>query len=65
MYSKEYLNMIKEKALRLSYRTSIPQAHALVLREAAEAIEQLLAKNEEIMGKTYDNGRNCDMRLAG
>ena len=64
-YSTEYLNVIKDKALSLSYRTSIPQAHALVLREAAEAIEQLLAQNEETIGKTYDNGRNSDMRLAG
>jgi len=65
MYSTEYLNVIKDKALSLSYRTSIPQAHALVLREAAEAIEQLLAPNEETIGKTYENGRNSDMRLAG
>ena len=65
MYSVEYILQIKDKAFSLSYRTSIPQAHAFVFREAAEAIEQLLAVYEAKKEEVDDGGMNSHIRLAG
>ena len=65
-YSDKYLESIKERALELSHRTSIPQVHANILREAAEAIEQLLREKKELTSpKICGTSVVRDLRMVG
>ena len=65
-YSDKYLESIKERAMELSYRSSIPQVHANILREAAEAIDQLLREKKELTSpKMYGSSGVRDLRMAG
>ena len=65
-YSDKYLEKIQERAMELSHRSSIPQVHANILREAAEAIEQLLRQKEELNSlKMSGKTSSSDLRMVG